>query len=173
MPRPLHDDVDYRNALGVLGAMAGFEMNGDQEDYFEAIATFVEKYETENHSLDGKQAWALVQPRRGACALATGASPWKACGGRSRFCCLLWSPGGAIVRWFSRPAGAQRKKNLVCGAVRTTGLRPWLEGSRPAGAQKKKEEPETRIDADHELTLVATVLRTSGTLKELTMAIAA
>jgi HTH-type transcriptional regulator/antitoxin HigA len=55
MPRPLHDDVDYRNALGVLDAMAGFEMNGDQEDYFEAIATFVEKYEAEHHSLDGKK----------------------------------------------------------------------------------------------------------------------
>ena len=44
MPRPLHDDVDYQNALSVLDAMAGFEMNPDQEDYFEAVATFVEKY---------------------------------------------------------------------------------------------------------------------------------
>jgi HTH-type transcriptional regulator / antitoxin HigA len=51
MPRPLHDDVDYRNALAVLDAMAGFEMNVDQEDYFEAVATFVEKYEAEHHSL--------------------------------------------------------------------------------------------------------------------------
>jgi HTH-type transcriptional regulator/antitoxin HigA len=51
MPRPLHDDVDYRNALGILDAMAGFEMNADQEDYFEAIATFVEKYETEHHAV--------------------------------------------------------------------------------------------------------------------------
>jgi len=52
MPRPLHDDVDYRNALVVLDAMAGFKMNADQQDYFEAIATFVEKYETEHHRLD-------------------------------------------------------------------------------------------------------------------------
>ncbi|MBT3198638.1 MAG: transcriptional regulator [Phycisphaerales bacterium] len=51
MPRPLHDDVDYRNALGVLDAMAGFEMNVDQEDYFEAIATFVEKYEFAHHAI--------------------------------------------------------------------------------------------------------------------------
>lgn len=50
MPRPLHDDVDYRNALAVLDAMAGFEMNGDQEDYFEAVATFVEKYEAVHHA---------------------------------------------------------------------------------------------------------------------------
>jgi len=53
MPRPLHDDVDYRNALAMLDAMAGFEMNSDQADYFEAIATFVEKYESEHHAIDG------------------------------------------------------------------------------------------------------------------------
>ena len=52
MPRPLHDDVDYRNALAVLDAMAGFKMNRDQEDYFEAVAIFVEKYETQHHALD-------------------------------------------------------------------------------------------------------------------------
>jgi len=52
MPRPLHDEADYRNALNVLDAMAGFEMNADQEDYFEAISTFVEKYEAEHHAID-------------------------------------------------------------------------------------------------------------------------
>jgi HTH-type transcriptional regulator / antitoxin HigA len=52
MPRPLHDEVDYRNALAVLDAMAGFEMNADQEDYFEAVATFVEKYEAEHHAIE-------------------------------------------------------------------------------------------------------------------------
>ncbi|RPI63336.1 MAG: transcriptional regulator [Planctomycetaceae bacterium] len=52
MPRPLHDDVDYRNALAVLDAIAGFKMNADQQDYFEAIATFVEKYETEHHAIN-------------------------------------------------------------------------------------------------------------------------
>jgi HTH-type transcriptional regulator / antitoxin HigA len=51
MPRPLHDDVDYRNALAVLDSMAGFKLNRDQEDYFDAIATFVERYETEHHSI--------------------------------------------------------------------------------------------------------------------------
>lgn len=51
MPRPLHDDVDYRNALTILDAMAGFELNPDQQDYFEAIATFVEKYEADRHAI--------------------------------------------------------------------------------------------------------------------------
>jgi HTH-type transcriptional regulator/antitoxin HigA len=52
MPRPLHEEIDYRNALAVLDAMAGFKMNGDQEDYFDAIATFVEKYEARRHRID-------------------------------------------------------------------------------------------------------------------------
>jgi len=55
MPRPLHDDVDYRNALAVLDAMAGFRMNQDQEDYFDAIATFVEKYEAEYHAIEAEE----------------------------------------------------------------------------------------------------------------------
>lgn len=55
MPRPLHDDVDYRNALAVLDTMAGFKMNTDQEDYFEAIATFIEKYEARHHAIGGSK----------------------------------------------------------------------------------------------------------------------
>ena len=52
MPRPLHDEVDYRNALAVLDRMAGFTMNAEQEDYFDAITTFVEKYEAQHHAID-------------------------------------------------------------------------------------------------------------------------
>lgn len=52
MPRPLHDEVDYRNATEVLDAMAGFEMNADQEDYFEAVSTFIEKYESDRHAIE-------------------------------------------------------------------------------------------------------------------------
>lgn len=53
MPRPLHDEVDSCNALQVLDAMAGFPMNADQADYFDAISTFVEKYESERHAIGG------------------------------------------------------------------------------------------------------------------------
>lgn len=53
MPRPLHDEEDYRNALAALDAMAGFKMNADQEDYFDAVATFVEKYEAKHHAIEG------------------------------------------------------------------------------------------------------------------------
>jgi HTH-type transcriptional regulator/antitoxin HigA len=52
MPRPLHDKVDYRNALGVLDALAGHKLTRDQEDFFDAIATFVEKYESEKHAIE-------------------------------------------------------------------------------------------------------------------------
>lgn len=52
MPRPIHDDVDYRNALEVLEAMAGFEMNADQQDFFEAVSTFVERYEADHHAIE-------------------------------------------------------------------------------------------------------------------------
>ncbi len=55
MPRPLHDEVDYCNALAVLDSMAGFKMNADQEDYFEAIATFIEKYEARHHAIGGSK----------------------------------------------------------------------------------------------------------------------
>ena len=52
MPRPLHDRIDYQNALEVLDGMAGFTMNADQEDYFQAVVTFVEKYEAEHSMAD-------------------------------------------------------------------------------------------------------------------------
>jgi hypothetical protein len=58
MPRPLHSKVDYRHALLVLDALAGFELNGEQEDYFDAAATFVEKYEAERHALRQHDAGA-------------------------------------------------------------------------------------------------------------------
>lgn len=64
MVRPLHDEVDYRNALAVLDAMAGFEMNPDQEDYFEAVATFVEKYEAEHHAINDPNLTVVELLRR-------------------------------------------------------------------------------------------------------------
>jgi hypothetical protein len=45
-PRPIHDDVDLRNALEMIDRLAGFQLNADQEDYSEAISTFIEVYET-------------------------------------------------------------------------------------------------------------------------------
>jgi HTH-type transcriptional regulator / antitoxin HigA len=44
--RPIHDRIEYANALEVLETMAGHTLNLDQEDYFEALALFVETYES-------------------------------------------------------------------------------------------------------------------------------
>lgn len=46
MLRPLHDAVDYQNALEILEALAGYNLTKDQEDYFEALSLLVEAYET-------------------------------------------------------------------------------------------------------------------------------
>jgi len=44
--RPVHDKVEYNNALEILDALAGHDLNTDQEDYFEAMALLVQAYET-------------------------------------------------------------------------------------------------------------------------------
>jgi HTH-type transcriptional regulator/antitoxin HigA len=44
--RPIHDRVEYDNALEVLDALSVHDLNPDQEDYFEALALLVQAYET-------------------------------------------------------------------------------------------------------------------------------
>ncbi len=46
--RPVHDKIEYENALEIFEAMAGHDLTGDQDDYFEALAILVEAYETAN-----------------------------------------------------------------------------------------------------------------------------
>jgi len=45
MLRPIHDKIDYENALEILDVLAGHKLSRDQEDYFEALALLVEAYE--------------------------------------------------------------------------------------------------------------------------------
>lgn len=47
-PRPLHDAVDYDNAVEMMGNLIGYKLNADQEDYLEAIGVFVQRYEDEH-----------------------------------------------------------------------------------------------------------------------------
>jgi len=47
-PRPLHDAIDYHAAVDMLGNLVGFDLNADQTDYMEALATFVGQYEHEH-----------------------------------------------------------------------------------------------------------------------------
>jgi len=47
-PRPLHDVTDYENAVEMIGRLAGYDLNEDQEDYLEALTVFVKRYESEH-----------------------------------------------------------------------------------------------------------------------------
>ncbi len=58
-PRPIHDDVDLTNAAEVIDGMAGFPLNADQEDYLEAISTFVEAYEAARFPIDDSRVSPL------------------------------------------------------------------------------------------------------------------
>jgi len=51
-PRPIHDDVDLANAVEMIDRLAGFKLNRDQEDYLEALSTFVAAYESERFPMD-------------------------------------------------------------------------------------------------------------------------
>jgi HTH-type transcriptional regulator/antitoxin HigA len=43
--RPLRDRHDYERAVEMIGRLVGYKLNRDQEDYLEALAAFVERYE--------------------------------------------------------------------------------------------------------------------------------
>ena len=54
--RPIHDDVDWENAMEVIDQMAGHDMNRDQEDYLQALSTLVAAYEDASHAVDTRRA---------------------------------------------------------------------------------------------------------------------
>jgi HTH-type transcriptional regulator/antitoxin HigA len=58
-PRPIHDDVDLANATEMTDRMAGFDLNADQEDYLEALSTFVEAYEAQRFPIDDSRITPL------------------------------------------------------------------------------------------------------------------
>lgn len=58
-PRPIHDDVDMANAAEMINRLAGFKLNADQEDYLEALSTFVEAYEAERFPIDDSRIGPL------------------------------------------------------------------------------------------------------------------
>jgi len=51
-PRPIHDEVDLANAAEMIDRLAGHNLNRDQEDYLDALSTFVEAYENEHHPIN-------------------------------------------------------------------------------------------------------------------------
>ena len=51
-PRPIHDDVELAGATEMIDRLAGFALNADQEDYLDALSTFVEAYEAARFPLE-------------------------------------------------------------------------------------------------------------------------
>ncbi|MBW7893669.1 MAG: helix-turn-helix domain-containing protein [Opitutaceae bacterium] len=45
MPRPIHDDVGYKNTVEMIDALAGHALNRDQSDYLAILSDQVEAYE--------------------------------------------------------------------------------------------------------------------------------
>ena len=53
--RPLHDEVDYDNALEVAEALVGLvDVSEDQADYLDVLTDIIQKYEARRHSVNGR-----------------------------------------------------------------------------------------------------------------------
>ncbi len=51
--RPIHDDIEYDNAVGRLDLLAVLEeRTADQEDYLETLSALVERYDDEHFAID-------------------------------------------------------------------------------------------------------------------------
>ena len=61
MLRPVHDDIELKNALEVLDVMAGQKLTAEQEDYFEALSTLVEAYERQQVPMANLTGLELLQ----------------------------------------------------------------------------------------------------------------
>ena len=46
-PRPIHDEVGYKNTVEMVDALAGHPLNKDQEDYLLLLSALVERYEAD------------------------------------------------------------------------------------------------------------------------------
>jgi HTH-type transcriptional regulator/antitoxin HigA len=52
--RPLHDEVDYDNALEIAEALVGrTDLTEDQADYLDVLADIIQKYESRHHAITG------------------------------------------------------------------------------------------------------------------------
>ena len=47
VPRPIHNQASYGNAVEIVHALAGFKLNRDQGDYLELMTRIIEDYERE------------------------------------------------------------------------------------------------------------------------------
>jgi HTH-type transcriptional regulator/antitoxin HigA len=59
-PRPIRDEADHDNAMEVLDALVGHELNEDQRDYVEVMTTLAGAFEDEHHAIDTSSVRGLV-----------------------------------------------------------------------------------------------------------------
>ena len=59
-PRPIHDDNELADALEMIDRLAGFPLNAHQEDYLDALSTFVEAYEARRYPLAASRLTPLA-----------------------------------------------------------------------------------------------------------------
>ncbi len=46
-PRPIHDNVSYKNTVEIVDALAGHKLTRDQEDYLLLLSALIERYEAD------------------------------------------------------------------------------------------------------------------------------
>ncbi|HZK80881.1 MAG TPA: hypothetical protein VFC46_07435 [Humisphaera sp.] len=51
MPRAIHDEIDYENAIEVIDALVGHALSDEQELFLDTLSTLVEVYENEHHGI--------------------------------------------------------------------------------------------------------------------------
>jgi HTH-type transcriptional regulator/antitoxin HigA len=58
IPKAIHDRVEFENAREIMNAMAGHDLNKDQEDYLETVSILVDEYDR-THNEQPKKATPL------------------------------------------------------------------------------------------------------------------
>jgi HTH-type transcriptional regulator / antitoxin HigA len=48
VPRPIHDEIGYKNTVEVVDALVGHQVNEDQDDYLLVLSGLVERYESDS-----------------------------------------------------------------------------------------------------------------------------
>jgi antitoxin component HigA of HigAB toxin-antitoxin module len=59
VPRAIHDRVEFENASEIMNALAGHDLNEEQETYLETIAILVDEYDR-THNAQPKKASPLA-----------------------------------------------------------------------------------------------------------------
>jgi HTH-type transcriptional regulator / antitoxin HigA len=48
-PRAIHDRIEFKNAMEIIEAIAGFELNREQQDYLETVSILADEYDRKHN----------------------------------------------------------------------------------------------------------------------------